>query len=72
MTFVGKGLVVTRRLGERVMIGDNIVVEVTEDSRPGRVRLRIMAPPEVSIMREELLGQNDVDNIVSLATARAA
>jgi carbon storage regulator len=72
MTFVGKGLVITRKPGERVMIGDDIVVEVSEDSRPGRTRLRIMAPQEVSIMREELLEDEQRDNIVELATKKAA
>jgi carbon storage regulator len=69
MTFSGKGLVLTRRPGERIMIGENIVIEVVEDSRPGRMRLRILAPQECPIMREELLDEVERDLIVSQAMA---
>ncbi len=50
-------LVLSRRVGERIVIGsgpDAVVVEVLE-IRPGQVRLGFHAPPEVEIMREELL-----------------
>ena len=44
----------SRNPGERVMIGDNIVVTIVEVRRDGRVRLGIEAPPEVRIDREEV------------------
>lgn len=47
-------LVLTRKVGERVHIGDNIVVTVTDIDR-GRVRLGLEAPRDVPIHREELL-----------------
>lgn len=47
-------LVLSRRPGEQIMIGSNIVLEVLELSG-GRVRLGISAPNEVRIVREELL-----------------
>lgn len=47
-------LIITRRPGERVMIGDNIVVAVI-DVKGSNVRIGIDAPREVAVFREELL-----------------
>ena len=47
-------LVLSRLSGETVRIGDDIVVTVVEVGR-GRVRLAFSAPPEVRILRGELL-----------------
>lgn len=49
-------LVLTRRDGEWVRIGDAIRVQVVEIDR-GRCRLRIEAPRDVEIVREEILPQ---------------
>lgn len=46
-------LVIARKPGERVLIGDQIKITVVKLSGGG-VRLGIEAPPEMSIMREEL------------------
>lgn len=46
-------LVFSRKLGERFIIADAIVVTVTQIER-GRVRLGIEAPANVRIVREEL------------------
>lgn len=46
-------LVLSRRLNECVMIGDNIIVRVV-DIRGETVRLAIEAPKEVAIHREEV------------------
>ena len=46
-------LTISRRQGERILIGDDIVVEVVEVSG-GSVRLGITAPREQRIYREEL------------------
>ncbi len=46
-------LVLMRRKGEKIMIGDNILVEVTE-IRGEKVRIGITAPREISIDREEV------------------
>lgn len=46
-------LIVARRKGQRIRIGDNIEVVVTELSR-GEVRLGIVAPKEVPVVREEI------------------
>lgn len=47
-------LIVTRRPGERVMIGDDVVVAVI-DVKGSNVRIGIDAPREVAVFREELL-----------------
>ena len=44
---------VTRRAGERVIVGGEVVIEVLE-VRGATVRLGIEAPQSVSIYREEL------------------
>ncbi|MBW3599858.1 MAG: carbon storage regulator [Planctomycetes bacterium] len=46
-------LVVNRRAGERVYVGEDVVITVCA-TRRGHVRLGIAAPPEVRILREEL------------------
>ena len=47
-------LTLQRRIGESLMIGEEIRVSVVS-IEGGRVRLAISAPPEVSILRSELL-----------------
>lgn len=52
------GLRLTRKVGERVVIGigDDDTVDVTiEEIRGSRVSLRFRAPDDVSILRSELL-----------------
>ena len=46
-------LVLTRKLGEEIVVGDNIRVKVLAIVG-NRVRLGLEAPPEVSILRREL------------------
>ncbi|QGJ71988.1 Translational regulator CsrA [Planctomycetales bacterium 10988] len=48
-------LVLSRREGERIQIGDGISLTVVSVSN-GKVRLGIEAPQEVKIVREELIG----------------
>jgi carbon storage regulator len=49
-------LVLSRKVGETILIGDNIAVTVVQVG-PGNVRLGVVAPPEVVIVREELREQ---------------
>ena len=46
-------LILTRRVGQRVMIGDEITVEVMGIDK-GEVRLGIIAPEEIGVHREEV------------------
>ena len=47
-------LVLCRRLGQSIVIGDNIIVRI-QSLGPERVRIAIQAPPEVPVFRAELL-----------------
>jgi carbon storage regulator len=46
-------LVVSRKVGERILIGDKIAITVVKVSGGG-VRIGIEAPAEMAVMREEL------------------
>jgi carbon storage regulator len=46
-------LVLTRRVGESILIGDDIEVKVSEIGG-GQVRLSMIAPNEVPIVRKEI------------------
>lgn len=46
-------LVLSRKSGERIVIGDNIEVEIVRISGD-KVRLGILAPKEVIVLRKEL------------------
>jgi carbon storage regulator len=46
-------LVLSRKIGERIVIADNVIIQVLAVRR-GQIRLGITAPPSVSIRREEL------------------
>ncbi len=47
-------LVLSRKLGEKIQIGEDICVTVVDIDR-GKIRLGIEAPREVPIFRQELL-----------------
>jgi carbon storage regulator len=51
-------LVLSRKLGESVQVGDGIVIRIVEVRR-SRVRIGIEAPPSVRIQREEIACQSD-------------
>jgi carbon storage regulator len=53
-------LVLTRKAGERILISDNIIVEVLE-VQGNRVRIGIQAPSGITILRQELVGQAKPD-----------
>ncbi len=54
-------LVLTRRIGERIFIGDNIVIMVT-DVQGCSVKIGVDAPIDVRILREELLTEEKPDD----------
>jgi carbon storage regulator len=67
-------LVLTRKVGERIVIDNNIVLEVLS-VKGNRIRLGIEAPPSVNIVREELQphfveGQGDKNASRTLVSMR--
>lgn len=54
-------LILQRRLHERIYIDDDIILEVVMIDRD-KVRIGILAPPEVRILREELLNREPRGN----------
>ncbi len=46
-------LVLTRKVGESLLIGDNIEVRITQ-IRGGQVRVSVVAPKSVKVVRGEL------------------
>ena len=51
-------LVLARKVGEKILIGENISVTVVRIA-PGVVRIGVEAPAEMPILREEIQGQLD-------------
>jgi carbon storage regulator len=49
-------LVLSRKVNERLIIGDNIVVTITKIAGD-RVRVGIEAPRDVSVQRQEIIGR---------------
>jgi len=47
-------LVLSRKIGETIVIGDNVTVTVLGTSRRGEVRIGIAAPKEIPVHREEV------------------
>jgi carbon storage regulator len=50
-------LVLSRKLGEKIYISDNICITVVDIDR-GKIRLGIEAPRDVPIFRQELLSDS--------------
>jgi len=51
-------LVLSRKLGEKIQIGEDICITVVDIDR-GKIRLGIEAPREVPVFRQELLPLGD-------------
>lgn len=54
-------LVLTRKLGETLMIGDDICIKVA-DIRGNSVRIGVEAPRDLPVVREEVLGEQRTDS----------
>lgn len=52
-------LVLSRKLGEKIFIGDNVCITVVDIDR-GKIRLGIEAPRDVPVFRQELLAGHSV------------
>ncbi len=60
-------LILTRKLGESVVIGDNIIVTVS-DIKNGQIKLGITAPKDVTVNREEVVKEIKGENVLSSAS----
>ena len=54
-------LVITRRQGESLLIGDDIEITIAE-AKDGSVKLAVKAPKEVTILRKELYKEVEAEN----------
>ena len=55
-------LVVTRKQGESILIGDDIEISVSK-TEDGSVKIAIQAPREMAILRKELYKEVEKENI---------
>ena len=63
-------LVLSRKVGQRILIGDQIAVTVVRLAQGG-VRIGIEAPPEVAVVREELTDSRQPEPSQAVPTSRA-
>jgi len=54
-------LVLTRKLGENIRIGDSVKITVLQ-VRSGQVKLGIEAPPEIKVHRDEIYARIQEEN----------
>ncbi|OUR73080.1 carbon storage regulator [Methylophaga sp. 41_12_T18] len=61
-------LILTRRIGEAIIIGDNVEVTIL-DIRGHQVRLGIDAPKDIAVHREEIYNriqaEKEADNVTN-------
>lgn len=60
-------LIIRRRRGESIVIGEDIEIEILETS-PTQVKLGISAPKEVTVLRSEIRVTRDVNRAASTQT----
>jgi carbon storage regulator len=61
-------LIITRRPGEKIMVGEDVVVEVIEVSGSS-VRIGIAAPKSIPVYREEIWAAVKAENAAAAAAA---
>jgi carbon storage regulator CsrA len=55
------GLVLTRKVGEAVIIGDGLIEVIVTESKGGKVKLKISAPPPLLILRKEIFEKRQAE-----------
>ena len=63
-------LVLTRKIDESIIIGDNIKIIVV-DIRGDQVKIGIDAPREISVHREEIYKEIQAENLRAAMSSRA-
>jgi carbon storage regulator len=61
-------LIITRKPGEKIMLGDDVIIEVMEISG-SRVRIGIAAPRSVPVYREEIWNAVKQENAAAAEAA---
>lgn len=56
------GLAITRKVGESFYIGEHIVITIVEIER-GQTKIKVVAPKELPIYREEILKRIKAENL---------
>lgn len=64
-------LVLTRKVNEEILIGDNIRIKVV-DIGAGRIRLGISAPRDVTVLRDEVIRDFEVTIAPEVSTEACA
>ncbi len=64
-------LVLTRKVGEKINIDDNIVIKIVEISR-GTIRIGIDAPENITILRHEIYKRVQKENLNASKTNKDA
>jgi len=57
-------LILTRKIGESIVIGDDIVIKVVETGK-NSIRIGIDAPREITVLRKEVFESIQKENILS-------
>lgn len=65
-------LVLTRKIGEKIVIGGNIVVTVLDGGRGEGVRIGIDAPRDVTIHRSEVVDAVSASNLEAVEGSAAS
>ncbi|ALE93467.1 hypothetical protein AOC05_15960 [Arthrobacter alpinus] len=64
-------LVLTRKIGEKIVIGNNITITILDGGRGDGVRIGIDAPRDVSIHRSEVVEAVSTSNLEAVQAADA-
>lgn len=59
-------LVLTRKVNEEILIGDNIRIKIV-DIGAGRIRVGISAPREITVLRDEVIRDFDMEPVPEAA-----
>ncbi|SHE36062.1 carbon storage regulator [Caloramator proteoclasticus] len=58
-------LILTRKVGEKILIGENIEITILENNQ-GNIKIGIEAPKDVRVVRYELIEEVKEQNRISL------
>jgi carbon storage regulator len=57
-------LILTRKTGESIIVGDNITIKIVEAGK-NSVRIGIDAPKDITVLRQEVFDSIQQENILS-------